>query len=422
MDALKYRIKMFVMTSGERYCLLVDRATGTPLFYPNLYVTTQIRNTEKSVSTMETALTSINVLLSYCDDNNLDLEKKFIRREFFTLPELDGIRDHCQKRFKKELVATSTGPVLVSPKRKQNPSKPAKSQTEYVRLTYIGKYSKWLAEILQTGPVDGEISLEISAMQERINSRRSKRKGRNQLNNEKDLDENQVDLLTELTRPGSEFNPFRDLAIQVRNRLMIFILLHLGKRGGELLNIRGGDIDWNNNQIVIARRADEKDDTRTNQPLTKTLDHRMPVEASLMASIHEYINKYRKYVENARSHDYLFVTHKAGRTVGQPLSISSYQKILKTIANVAPELKDLHGHALRHTWNHRYSVFVDTMDNPLTPENEEKLRSYLQGWKEGSGTAKWYTRRHTREKAMEIGLELQKKGVTRIPENLPHES
>jgi integrase len=421
MDALKNRIATFIMESGERYCLLCDRATGMPLFYPNLYVTTQIRNNSLSVSAMKTALTSINVFLSYCDDEELDLEKRFIRRQFFTLSEIDGIRDCCQKRFKKEHAVTSTDPVLVSPKRKQKPSKPAKSTTEYVRLTYIGKYSKWLAEILHSGPIDRNTSQAISAMQKRMNSRRPKRKGRNQLKNEKGLDENQVDLLTELTRPGSEHNPFPKHAIQVRNRLIIFVLLHLGKRGGELLNIRGRDIDWDNNQIVIARRPDEKDDPRSDQPLTKTLDHRMPVEASLMDAIHKYINRYRKKVPNARTHDYLFVTHKAGPTQGQPLSISSYHKILKTIAQTAPELENLHGHALRHTWNHRFSVYMDTMDNPLTPEAQEQLRSYLQGWKHGSGTAKWYTQRFVREKAMEIGLELQKRGKTRIPENLAYE-
>ena len=62
---LKYRIKTFIMQSGERYCLLIDRTTGTPLYYPNLYVTTQIRNNGKSVAAMESALSSINVFLSY---------------------------------------------------------------------------------------------------------------------------------------------------------------------------------------------------------------------------------------------------------------------------------------------------------------------------------------------------------------------
>jgi hypothetical protein len=32
MDARKYRIKTFIMKSGERYCLLVDSTTGIPLY------------------------------------------------------------------------------------------------------------------------------------------------------------------------------------------------------------------------------------------------------------------------------------------------------------------------------------------------------------------------------------------------------
>ncbi len=64
-------------------------------------------------------------------------------------------------------------------------------------------------------------------MQKRMNSRRPKRKGRNRLKDEKGLDENQVDLLVELTLPGSDHNPFGDPAVQIRNRLIIFILLHL---------------------------------------------------------------------------------------------------------------------------------------------------------------------------------------------------
>jgi integrase len=416
MDALKYSIKTLIMTSGERYCLLFERTTGVPLFYPNLYVTTQVRNNSLSLSAMEMALTSINVLLSYCMNGGIDIEKRFRQRNFFTLNELDGIRDFCQQRF-RQMATAPTGPVRVGGKPKQKPSMTAKSSTEYVRITYIGKYAKWLAEILQTGPLDRQTAEEISAMQKRLESRRPKRKERNQLRGEKGLDEHQVDLLTELVRLGAEGNPFPDPAVQVRNRLVIFILLHLGKRGGELLSIRARDIDWQNNQIVIARRADAKDDPRPRQPLTKTLDHRLPVEPSLMQEIRRYISEIRNKVPNARKHDYLFVTHKSGPTQGQPLSISAFQKMIKVIANTTPELHNLHGHALRHTWNHRFSVYMDTMDNPPSQEVQEKLRSYLQGWKEGSGTAKWYNQRFTQEKAMKFGLELQK-GKIRIPENL----
>ena len=193
--------------------------------------------------------------------------------------------------------------------------------------------------------------------------------------------------------------------------------LYLGIRGGELLNIRARDIDWSLNQIVLARRADEKTDPRVKQPLVKTLDRRIPMKDTLVEAIREYIAKYRSKVPNARRHDYLLITHKSGPTQGQPMSRPAYNKIINRIASAVPDLFDLRGHDLRHTWNNEFSELMDQMDDPPSPEEREKRRSYLQGWKEGSGTAATYTKRFVREKAIEASLKLQE-GITRIPENL----
>jgi hypothetical protein len=56
----KFQTKSFVMQSGERYCLLFDKTAGMPLFYPNLFVTTQVRNQSNSVAAMESALSGNN--------------------------------------------------------------------------------------------------------------------------------------------------------------------------------------------------------------------------------------------------------------------------------------------------------------------------------------------------------------------------
>jgi hypothetical protein len=63
---------------------------------------------------------------------------------------------------------------------------------------------------------------------------------------------------------------------------------------------------------------------------------------------------------------------------------------------------------------------MDTSNDPPEPKEQERARSYLQGWKPDSGTAATYTRRFTREKAMEAGLKLQE-GITRIPEGLKND-
>jgi len=60
-DVVGSKQKAFVMGSGERYCLLVERS-GLPLYYPNLYITTQVRNKSLSFSAMESTLSGISVL------------------------------------------------------------------------------------------------------------------------------------------------------------------------------------------------------------------------------------------------------------------------------------------------------------------------------------------------------------------------
>ena len=102
------------------------------------------------------------------------------------------------------------------------------------------------------------------------------------------------------------------------------------------------------------------------------------------------------------------------------MSRSAFIKVINLLSDAAPELAELHGHELRHTWNNRFSEFMDASDDPPQPEEQEKERSYLQGWKPDSGTAATYTRRFTREKAIKASLKLQE-GMTRVPENLKND-
>jgi len=215
-------------------------------------------------------------------------------------------------------------------------------------------FSKWLAEILLSTSMDRDSTRDIGNMSRGLKSRRPEKKGRNQVGELEGLTHEQVEILLEVIRPGSEKNPFVGNDIQVRNQLIILLLKYLGIRGGELLNISTNDIKWSEHHIVIARRADERSDPRVDQPLVKTLDRRLPVKNTLVRYLHDYVNKYRKKVPGARLNDFLFVTHKSGPTQGEPLSRSSYIALIRQVANASPELASLHGHGLRHTWNNEY--------------------------------------------------------------------
>ena len=69
-----HAIRSFVLPDGERYCLLIHAPSGVPLYYPTLYVTTQIRNASTSVSVLEAALSAINILFAFCRERKINLE------------------------------------------------------------------------------------------------------------------------------------------------------------------------------------------------------------------------------------------------------------------------------------------------------------------------------------------------------------
>ncbi len=400
----------FVMSDGERYSLLVDKKTGLPLYYPNLFITTQVRNKSLSLSSMNSSLAGIKMLLQFMAERGENIDARFAESRYFTDSELDGLRDFCQKRHITE------PKVNVSPLTK-NSNELVGKNTEYTRLTVIAEYIDWLAQTFLTTNVNRQTTTDIRRMSQGLKARRPPRKRRNVVNESKGLTVEQIEIAFEVFRPGSHDNPFADLGVQKRNRLIFLLLYHLGLRGGELLNIRIRDFDFQTNQLLIPRRADESDDPRTYQPLVKTMDRVLPIKDTLIKEVHSYILKERKAFQSVSKHDYLLITHKSGLFQGQPLSISGYKRVIKIVKEAAPDLYRFTGHQLRHTWNENFSRMMDAMDEKPSPEKQEQIRSYLMGWRDGSGTAATYNKRFIVEKAHEAALN-QQDGLVRVPEGL----
>ena len=58
---------------------------------------------------------------------------------------------------------------------------------------------------------------------------------------------------------------------------------------------------------------------------------------------------------------------------------------------------------------------MDSMDKPQSEEKQEQIRSYLMGWKQGSGTAMHYNKRFIEDKAQKAALTLQSNSGIRLP-------
>ena len=192
-----FSVKSFVMHSGERFCLLVNKNNGMPLFYPNLYVTTQVRNRSLSFSAMQSELGAIAVLLKFMGERGDDIEIRFRQLKFFEVFELDAIRDFCQISFKKRTMnADSHG--IFNLAELQEADEKVSSQTCYVRLSFISNYIKWLAEIILGANLEKNVAQRISKMTTELKARRPVSKGRNNGLVEKGLNEAQLEMLFEL--------------------------------------------------------------------------------------------------------------------------------------------------------------------------------------------------------------------------------
>ncbi|EBP3014137.1 site-specific integrase, partial [Salmonella enterica] len=381
----------FIVSSGERFCLVLDKKTGVPLFHPTLYITTQVRNQSDSISTVELVAGAISLFCNFLFDRNIDIEERLRTGKNLAIHEIDALRDYCERkvRLRKSL------PYDIQKARLVN------SATRHFRLTHIASYLSWLGERLNLKQSN------TSEMVERIKQRRPKIKRRSRRYKQyRSLDEKQIASLLEITMPGSTLNPFKN-NVQVRNRIIILILYSLGIRSGELLNIRITDINFRDSSLAIRRRADDKAEPRIKQPLVKTQERKLSLSAPLVKELHNYITNIRRHFKKSRKHEYLFVTHKSGPTQGMPLSSMAYHKIIDSIRNVAPEVNRLTGHKLRHTWNYEFSKKLDAMPDPISEAEQEEMRSSLMGWTQGSKTAQIYNRRFIVNKAQTVALALQ---------------
>ncbi len=212
------------------------------------------------------------------------------------------------------------------------------------------------------------------------------------------LPKEQIKRLLEIVAPDSSENPWRNHKARVRNELIVQWLYRLGIRRGELLAVRVSDMKGVSSDVTIERRPDSADDPRIRQPLVKTKGRSLPM-ASLFQPTQKYILEIRAKIPGATKYPFLFVDVRTGR----PLSHSGLTKVFEELStalgfNVSP-------HLLRHSWNDTFSAAMDR--KKVAEATEKKARSYLQGWKETSNTAAVYTRRHVRETAKKIMLDMQ---------------
>lgn len=281
----------FLLDSGERYCIIINKETGQLLYYANLYLTTQLRNRGYSISTIESTAVDISLFYRFLKDRKISIEDDISQHNFLSNADIDRLAMFMSKKFSLNIMTD----------KKLHVSK----QTLYNRLSNIAKYLFWLSSVLVQSTTVEQTDLLLRMVQA-IKERRPRN---NKRYNDRDyesesLNEKAINAVVELINPNSENNPYEKY-VRERNELIIIMLYELGLRCGELLNIKIGDIDFQKNRLRIQRRADEKVDPRIRQPLVKTSDRTLPLNKNLISKLYQYICNRRQVMMKVKC-DYLF--------------------------------------------------------------------------------------------------------------------
>lgn len=200
-------------------------------------------------------------------------------------------------------------------------------------------------------------------------------------------------------------NPFAK-STQLRNALLICMMRLLGKRRGEVLNIQLRDIRLREQEIDIVRRADTVEDPRRLQPLVKTRQHTIPFGESLLSLISAYL-KQRREVPGATKQPYLFVTHKAGPSQGQPMTIDALKEVFKKLRQSDARLSHLHPHLLRHFHSDQLAKIQQEGFGGQDAEAHRRQRNYLSGRSPSSDLDFIYTERELSRQSRSVSLRLQ---------------
>ena len=415
MKVNELRMSLIKLPSGARYPLLIT-THGLPHRFATLFVTTQMHNAGRATNTNLSALSAIRTALQWAEGEAIDLYARFSGRQFLNPGEIETL---CRSLSQAQRTASRRVGLMTKRRSLGNVAERSRarlgyapetvaSMTRYTRISYVAAYLKWLAVYSveeQAKLVDDESMAQIREMEASLKAHRPHKRRGALSTLRRGLSEVQQNMLLDLVDPQSSDNPFAD-AVRARNGLIVQTLYQLGIRAGELLGLRIDDVDFRTNTVLVARRHGDPLDPRHQQPVAKTCDRRLPLADPLARQISHYVLQVRGKIRPAKRHPYLFVTHRRGPHWGSPLSIQGLCKVFVELQKACPEhFGSLTAHVLRHTANDRFSALMDKGRVPAA--KEEKMRAYLMGWKEGSGTASTYTRRHVEDAAQKAALLLQ---------------
>ena len=317
-----------------------------------------------SFSTLKRQLYVLNTFYNYCATRRIDLER---------LLETGSFND-VAKNFQDFSCYTSVQEIN---------GKQISAESLNQKIMTLKNYLFWVLNHCNSSNVDSyafEIIKESVAMLQA--------KEQSSFYTYKSINKHNLIALKKYYQSSSKDNPFSP-ALQLRNFLIIEIMLMTGCRKSELLKLKTTDIIENEESYYL-NFQDNTIDKNDNRPELgfKTYGRIIEIPKELWESINLYIDSSRRINHSVpMTHLYLFTSK-----INKPISVSSIDKTFSTLKS-ASSLLQLSAHSLRHTFvNDKLAYLIEK--EKLDMEQALDILRYLCGWSNSSRMPERYARQY----------------------------
>lgn len=407
-------IKSITLNNSNRLSFLFDNTTTLPCLYPMLYINSSLKF--KSESTQQAYLQGIKQWYEFWREKYDQSFCKYFREHKsnpeLMIKEIDSFILYLENMqvVDQKLIRLGTNPSI-------------NYNTLAHRLRAILSYLNYLLDTFSQiygKSISPEIARYKSVIYQKYdlvkNLSSNHHKAHKNGTNFKSLTEEMQKALRSIISPKALEPLFKSNEAQLRNFLIVRLLLNYGLRTGELLLLTLGsikpDVKTHNTHLLITDTHD-RTDTRITKPQIKNVQsiRSILLEKRDVQFINMYINHIRRKETKNRM---LFLSLQAPYA---PLSKSGFKKIIATInenmkskhpqffdTNYVDSLDKISAHTLRHTWaymmlKYNYESYLSTHHKAKAMEKAVENLRKMAGWSLNSTMPYLYASRFISENA-----------------------
>lgn len=401
-----FSIRSFTASDGVEMAVLVDDQ-GSPLFLPNAYATFHYRDVGSSSATIKKALRALGMAYLWASARKLDLHEAISSEAFLSIEQCEDLafflrldRASQDRELAMSLEELPFRVVRLEQARggfhqKASERIACSAEEGAYRIRIVAAFLEFqLAKVEQglSRPTPGTAKDKAAHPSiRRLKALIPKVSNADESDALEGMDEVTMAFADEIFDPVSEVNPFSTDFIKRRNHLVYRMLSDVGMRRSELRFVQVDDVDYSRNRVRIR--------------VSKTQARTVPISSTTALAFHHFVlEHWSKIPARQRAHGYLFTTAE-----GRHICADTINLIFRTARKKTQELpQDFAPHALRRTWNDRFSTKVDKAppEKRLAKNEEEQVRNRLMGWRKDSEMSARYSRRTIRVKSDQIAEEL----------------